>query len=108
MKTIESIEKEMATLVADRGTYTPRERSAAKKRMQFLSVCKMYLSDMPSQAFLIKERDRIENRIDLINKDYGYWKTFQPRKNSIDDYNKEMGVENLVIQLKTIKFLLNE
>lgn len=108
MRTIQSVESEMKSLIDNRSQYKPRELSAAKKRMQFLNTCKMYLSDMPSQEFLVKERNRIELRMKLIGDGYDYWKIFRPRKNMIDDYNKEMGVDVLMEQLKTIKYLLNE
>jgi hypothetical protein len=109
MRTIQAIDSEVQSLIANRSVYSPRELSSARKRITFLNTCKAYLKDMPSEDFLRKERDRINNRVKLISEGYDYWKSCQMKgKNSIDDYNKEMGVSDLMLQLKTIYFLLNE
>ena len=109
MRTVHAIESEMKSLVDNRSLYNKRELSAARKRIKFLDTCKAYLADMPSEDFLRKERDRINNRIRLISDGYEYWKSYQTKeKNTIDDYNTQMGVDDLMLQLKTILFLLNE
>jgi hypothetical protein len=68
MKTLTTINSEIEELLAlDRNREKPSVLNRAKKRIQFLKVCKAYLESEPTTEFLNKEKERLEKRLRLID-----------------------------------------
>lgn len=128
MKSLNEIEKEIKFIIDlnenERINRVGQKKSVIdrrKKRIAFLKLCKEYLSSSPTQDFLSKEKERIENRITAIETSYNVnsldpsLKVKKTRKgftskNELEimkDYKKVMGIPELKEQLKSITFLLN-
>jgi len=112
MKTEKYLKEQIEKIAHD--CFHEREENALKvlmDRMSFAKNCLLYIQTNPSEEFLTKERDRINNRVDMLMKSYvGLNET----KNSVSkclkhkkDYEKEMGIPHLRKQLSTLNFLLN-
>lgn len=116
MKSIKQLQQEMANIQVQISTEDDLSTPAInklKKRYSFLKLCIMYLEEKPTIEFLDKEKDRLTNRVNLINAGY------EPDKRLIasglkkeeqaehSDYNKLMGMPKLKEQLKSISFLLS-
>lgn len=83
-----------------------------KKRRDFLRICMNYLESNPAEDFIKKEEGRLENRINMYMKEYT---PLDEEKNSKkectkhkNNYQKEMGIPKLRVQLKTLYFLLKD
>lgn len=108
MKTLTTIKKEIEELLAlDRHKEKPSVLSRAKKRIQFLRMCQHYLETQPSTEFLQKEKARLENRLDLIEDNFDYYKATATAKKPLKEYAKLMDTKSVKEQLKTIKYLIN-
>lgn len=117
MKKAETIKKRMDELVIemhqsvsdeDDKAYRKRKKRL-KKDFDWLKVCYMYLTTNPTELFLEQEKDRLANRLRLIESGYVYdeRQTLDAQKKDKKDYEKTMGVAKIKEQLKTIKFILN-
>jgi len=115
MKSSIEIKNEMTSLQADLCTkgLKKMEVSKIKKRYEFLKICKMYIESNPTHEFLHKEKDRLQNKINLINAGYkpdqklidrGFKKEEQKEHK---DYNKIMGIAKFKEQLKGIQYLIS-
>ena len=116
MKTATQIQKEMDALQVEISTnkdLTKPQRTRIRKRYQFLNLCKTYIQGEPTKEYLQKEKDRLNNKVNLINAGY------IPDQRLIDaclkkeeqkehkDYNKIMGLAKFKDQLRSIQFLLS-
>jgi predicted nuclease with TOPRIM domain len=107
MKKLKDIKTEMELLMATNGG-NESSINAARKRLQFLSVCKNYLETKPTEDFLLQEKERIKKRISLLEEWFPAYKGISTdQRKWRAEYNKETGVGTLKTQLKTINFLLN-
>jgi len=116
MKTITIIQKEMGSIQVDLSSSKGLSKSDVtklKKKYSFLKMCKMYLESNPTEEYLLKEKEKLNARINAINSGY------IPDQRLIDaglkkeerkeraDYNKIMGITKTRNQLQAIKFLLS-
>jgi hypothetical protein len=107
MKTIQEIDYEIGKALhqADE-TEKETQLNRVRKRVQFLNTCKMYLLTRPDEAFIIKEIERLEKRIKLLDEGFIHFRpplghTGNPRLL----YEKETGIPALKTQLDTLKFI---
>ena len=108
LKTITTIKKEIKELLAlDRNREPLIVLKKAKKRIQFLNVCLNYLESQPKNEFLEKEKKRLENRLNLIDKGFEHWAITASVKDPKKEYAKLMDVKTVKEHLKTIRFLIN-
>lgn len=116
MKSIKQIQDEMNSIQVEISTgkdLSDTMINRLKKRYSFMVMCKMYLESNPTVEFLDKEKDRLSNRVNLINAGY------EPNQRLIEanlrkeeqaehnDYNKIMGLKLVKDQLQSIKFILS-
>jgi len=115
MKSAIEIKNEMTSLQSELCTkgLNKTEISKIKKRFEFLKICKAYVETEPTHDFLHREKERLQNKIKLINAGY------KPDKRLIDmgfkkeeqrdhlDYNKIMGLPKFKEQLRSINFMLS-
>jgi len=115
MKSSTEIKNEMLSLQSELCTkgLKKTEISKIKKRYEFLKICKMYIESGPTHDFLHKEKERLQNKIKLINAGYkpdkrlianGFKKEEQKEHK---DYNKIMGIDKFKAQLKGIQYLID-
>ncbi len=116
MKSIRELQQEMDNIQVEISTnmkaYTEVQVNRMKKRFAFLGMCRAYLESLPTEDFLNKEKDRLNNKINLINAGY------VPNQKLLDaglnkqeqeehkEYNKLMNMAKWKGQLKAIKFLI--
>lgn len=114
MKTATQIKAEMDSLQVELSTRDLKKQQIAKikKRYAFLKVCMAYINSEPTHEFLHKEKERLNNKINLINAGYipdqrlidsGFKKQ---EKKEHQDYNKIMSLDKFKEQLKSINFLI--
>ena len=116
MKSIKKIEQEMDSIQVEISTnsvyYKETDINRMKKRYIFLKMCYMYIESSPTDDFLNKEKDRLLNKINLINAGYEPNMKLIERglkKEEQDEhkfYNKIMNVSKFKEQLKCINFLI--
>lgn len=83
---------------------TKAKLSRNKNRIEFLRIVEKHLEDAPDELYLGREIARLENRINKIIEGFDptqYKDPTQPRK----DYEKEMGIPHLRLQLRTLRFI---
>lgn len=116
MRTLLDVKTEIATLtescveygangsVMVTGSLTTRQLSRIRNRISFLRLVEKYLEDSPDELYLGREIKRIENRINKIIEAFDptqYADPTEPKK----EYEKEMGIPQLRLQLKTLRFI---
>lgn len=116
MKTTTEIKERIKIILSSYIDKDDKEIRKLRKEKEFLDVVLKYLETEPNEAFLIKERDRIQNRLDLIAQgftDYAKQNTNHETDNQLvlkmlrEQYNKEFDITSLNRQIKTIRFILN-
>lgn len=82
---------------------------AIKKENQLLRQCELYLKTKPREDYLRSELKTIKDRISSIESHFGEWADFNRGKfktlNSA--YKTQMGIPKLLLQIKTLKYLLS-
>lgn len=113
MRSLLDVRTEIATLTEDckgdgnpsTGTLlTSRQLSRIKNRIAFLRIVEKYLEESPDELYIGREISRIENRINKIIDAFDptqYADPTEPKK----EYEKEMGISHLRLQLKTLRFI---
>ena len=83
--------------------------SKAANRIEFLKTVKMYIQSEPTEAFCKKELDRLESRVTKLQGDYPVLKNCDRKTQTakIKEYEKELGIPALKLQIKTLRFILN-
>ena len=115
MKTERQLKEEMDSIQVDLSTKDLKKMqiSRLKKRYSFLKLCVHYLQSQPTKEFLQSEKERLNNKINLINAGYVpnemYLKQglHKEEKKEHKDYNKIMSMAKYQEQLKSIKFLIS-
>lgn len=108
MKSLLDVKTEIASLNESRKEteLTPRQESRAKNRIEFLKTVELYLENNPDELYLGREIKRIENRINKIIESFDPT-PFQDPKEPKKEYEKEMGIPHLRLQLKTLRYIKN-
>lgn len=110
MKTIKRIEVETEECrKAMRDADSSRQKTLNGKLL-FLKQCKMYLETEPSEEYLKKEKLSLELKINAIEERFGSWTAGRSggQTELLSKYHSESGYNNLRVQLKTLKYLLDE
>lgn len=117
MRTLLDVKTEIAELLSECGvsngangstrvatSITKNKLARNKNRIEFLRIVEKYLEDAPDELYLGREIARIENRINKITEafDDSFYK--DPRE-AMKEYEKEMGIPRLRLQLKTLRFI---
>ena len=79
-----------------------------KKKLQYLKTCLLYLETRPTKTFLEKEKDRLLNRINLIQKQLEIPENVARSEATKirSKFEKQWDVPKLKTHLSTINFLL--
>ena len=117
MRTLLDVKTEIAALLSEcgvetgaNGSYvvsssiTKNKLSRNKNRVEFLRVVEKYLEEAPDELYLGREIARIENRINRIIDSFDPDQYKDPRE-AKKEYEKEMEVPHLRLQLKTLRFI---
>jgi len=88
-----------------------RNKSRAKvikKENQLLRQCLLYLKTNPRENYLKTELQTIKNRMSSIESHFGEWADLNRGKfkNLRTAYKSAMGIPKLLMQIKTLKYLL--
>ncbi len=115
MKTLPQIQLERSqifeSVLNDEMIMTKPELAKAQKRVQFLNLCVNYLKTDPKEDFILKEINRIETRLQLINDQYKEWlpiEQYEDSKQRFAAYLSLNKTKDLKEQLKTLHYLLNQ
>jgi hypothetical protein len=117
MRTLLEVKTEIAALLEECGvsdgangstvvtaSITKNKLARNKNRIEFLRIVEKYLEDAPDELYLGREIARLENRITKIVDSFDpteYKDPTEPRK----EYEKEMGIPHLRLQLRTLRFI---
>lgn len=116
MKTIKKLQSEIDDKLSDINNYNKsndpkikKKLKPAKLRLAYLKMCMMYVESQPTVEFIMKERDRLSDRVTAFLNVYEEPKNVtgtlgaKHRK----DYEREMGIPKIRKQLTALKYLLN-
>lgn len=118
MKTTESIDKEIASHLAEieqlrtKNTLKEKFHKGVLKKIEALKTAKRYLETKPSETFLKSEYSRITEFIQSKQSQFERWKKDAAPKN-VDPkkfpamFAKEVGITLAKKQLKTVKYLID-
>jgi hypothetical protein len=117
MRTLLDVKTELAALQSECGvgngangttvvstSITKHKLARNKKRIEFLRIVQKYLEEAPDEMYIGREINRIENRIIKIVNSFDDSKYKDPRE-ARKEYEKEMGIPHLRLQLKTLRFI---
>lgn len=108
MKSLNEVNKEIKDLLNIIGlVLDDREANKRRKRLQYLNIMKNYLETKPTREFLLKEKKRLQKRLEIINEGFTDWSKFNSCENPLVEYKKLMGVKTIKEHLKSISFILN-
>jgi len=116
MKQVIKIKSEMTDLQVEISTGKDLKRAQIKRlktRYQFLQLCVSYLQTEPSVDYIKKEKERLQNKINLINAGYFPDKRLieaglrREEQKEHKQYNKIMSLDKFKAQLKAINYLLS-
>lgn len=108
MLKIADINKEIKQLESLHRDTDEKELKRAKKKVQLLITCRMYLQSKPDRAFIEKEIKRLENRINLIASEFAD-PVLADKKTASKlrkEHESEYGVGHLRTQLRTLRMIL--
>lgn len=110
MKTLSEVNEQISSILSENySDETAKKR--ARKELEFLRVCKKYLETQPSEEFIQRELDSVYDRVQYLDDAYDDYVKNNPayinEENPSARYRKEMDYQSLLIQIKTLKFLLS-
>lgn len=89
---------------------TKKDLKTAEQTLFDLKLVAAYLKTNPTEEFVKKERDRVDNRLHQIDVLYIKWipsEQFDSEKRKRKAYDKMHDVHKLLEQLKTLDYILN-
>lgn len=110
MITIKTVTQQITEILGtDREGLKTSQETALKKKLAFLTQMKNYLESNQTEAFLEKEKDRLIHRLNLLKGDYPSLPDVDKKTEqaAIKEYEKNLGVPLLRLQIKTLRFILN-
>lgn len=115
MKTIEDVKvdiNEVNELLKSKDEIKKSKLNKLKDRLKFYRDMILYLETNPNSEYLLKELDRLTIKKQTIDSQFDFWfKNSKPYGLSLGKskslYKKEMGVQNLDLQIKTLTYLLS-
>jgi len=80
-----------------------------EKENQLLRQCELYLKTNPREEYLKSEIVTLKDRVNSINSHFGEWVEFNGGKfkNLQSAYKTQTGIPKILLQIKTLKFLLH-
>lgn len=107
MITVKELDKEIAELMESARI---EEKPSKKKRLieqaSILKTCKMYIESNPDADFIVKEKERVNTRINLIMDGYSeYTSAERNEKKRLSEYKKLYGISQLKKQLKILSMI---
>lgn len=112
MKTLAKLleEKKQITKSLESEIEKKAQETKLRKRLSFILMCERYVATNPSEDFLKKELNRLNNRLQIINKDmpkfpFGSDPKYVAKKKQ--EYRKLMDVSDLTNKIQAVSFLLN-
>jgi hypothetical protein len=103
MRSLLEVKTEIAEIMSSE--YDKKSEIArARKRLQFLRTVEMYLEGNPTDWFIKKEIERLENRNNKIIEQYNI-ELYKSSKNPKKKYEEEMGIPHIRLQLKALRFI---
>lgn len=112
MKTVKEIKKEIIDLdveFKDGGLHKKAILTRAGKKRTLLTKCIYYLETNPQENFVKGSLVGVEKKIKTIDDGFGDWQNSNDMskfKNPITAYRSEMGLANLKLQQRVLKYLL--
>lgn len=82
-----------------------------KGQINFLHTVCQYLKTFPNEKFVRSELDRLNKRLKLIESDFEKWipnKQYPNDRKKYADYQKQMDVPKLKLQIRAIRYISNE
>lgn len=82
-----------------------------KGQIAFLTTASHYLRTFPTDDFVKSELKRLANRIKLIEDDFGKWipnKQYPNERKKFSEYQKQMDVPKIKMQIRALKFISND
>lgn len=117
MRTLLEVKTEIAALLEECGVHQGKNGSTLvttsinksklsrnKNRIEFLRIVEKYLESAPDELFLTRDIKRIEDRINLIHKEFPHGNYKDP-KEAFKEHEKKWGVPQLKIQLRTLRYI---
>lgn len=107
MKTLAEVNRAIDELLAtDRAKTKRTVLSKILKRLEFLNLMKDYLTTNPTEEFVTKEINRIENRINALMALFDPTAYKEP-KIAMHKFERDNGIPHLREQLRALRFILN-
>jgi hypothetical protein len=119
MKTIEALESELTNIRKEleefkkfNSNYDDYVKFENKKRnrIEFISMCKLYIDTSPRESFIKSELNRLEKRLEKLDGGFAFWfksSGLTDFKQGERIYASEVGIKKIKEQIKTLSFLLN-
>lgn len=110
-KVVDEISRLSDNLSRDSHKMKRSEEKRELKKINFLRFVASYLNSFPSEEFVNGEIKRLENRKSMINQQFTSWipsKYFEKEKEKLKEYEKEMGIPKIRMQLRALKFIINK
>lgn len=109
MRSLLEVKTEIETLIEECTTGSALKKvqiSKRKNRIVFLRTVSAYLESGPLPSYIDLEIERIQNRVVLLSNSFDRSQYKDP-KEAFAKYEKEMGIPDLRIQLRTLRFIKN-
>lgn len=107
MRSLEEVNAEISKLLETNRADTKRTvLSRILKRIEFLKLIKNYLIESPTEEFVTKEIQRIENRINALMTLFNA-KAYKEPKKAMEKFERDNGIPHLREQLRALRFILN-
>lgn len=107
MRTLAEVNEELSKLLETNRADTKRTvLSRILKRIEFLKLIKNYLTESPTEEFITKEIQRIEDRINALIALFNP-KAYKEPKTAMQKFERDNGIPKLRDQLRALRFILN-
>lgn len=110
MKTISQIKQEVLSVEREyREVLMPKK---IRKHLLVLNQCVLYLETSPNKEFVNHQLETVSKKIDAAKARFTEWLQNTPEAKKVKNpralYDSEMGLKELRLQLKTLKYLLDD
>ncbi len=119
MKNKHDIQNEIDFLIKEYGpnrkeaSYSMKIINAARKKIALLTKCVQYIETNPREEFIHKQLALSNKRLEIISRDFNQWFLNSPkgqavgRVKAIKIFEKEMDKKGVVLQIKTLNYILS-
>lgn len=116
MKTIKEIKATIEEVLKPyRGPKAPPIKKSDEKKLNELKYILRYLETSPNEKFIMSEKERLSNSINILEDRFDEWRKSNPKKiaelklgtDIRTYYRRESGQSDMIKQLKTINYILN-